>query len=154
MQDMTPNAPGGYQVAPTGTRFVAFLIDLVIAIAIAIPFSIVGLILGSPLDSLLSLVSTAISIYVFAWGMGVSGFTPGKRSQGAMLLSESTNRPVGGGMGIARYILASILTAFCLADVIALLATGRRITDRILGTNVYHVQPGEIMPIFPNGKPF
>lgn len=154
MQDMTPNTPGGYQVAPTNVRFVAFLIDFVIAIAIAIPFSIVGAILGAPLSTLLQLASTGISLYVFAWGMGVSGFTPGKRSQGAMLLSESTNQPVGGGMGIARYILAGILTTICLADIIALLATGRRITDRILGTNVYHVQPGEVMPIFPGGKPF
>lgn len=154
MQDMTPNAPTGYQRAPLGIRFVAFLIDLLIAIAIAIPFSIVGLILGSPLDSLLSLISTVISLYVFGWGQGATGFTPGKRSQGAMLLSASTNQPIGGGMGIARYILGGILTAFCLLDIIVLIASGRRITDRILGTDVYHVQPGEIMPIFPNGNPF
>ena len=88
------------------------------------------------------------------FGSGLSGFTPGKRQQGAMLLSTETFRPVGGGVGAARYLLAGFLTVLCLADIIALVASGRRISDRILNTDVYHVQPGEIMPIFPNGKPF
>ena len=154
MTDMTGNpAAAGYQRAPLGTRFVAFLIDFVlIAIPIAIVAGVLGAIVGSGfIDDLVSIVAGG---YMLGWGLGLSGFTPGKRQQGAMLLSTSTFQPVGGGMGLARYFLAWFLTVLCLADIIALVASGRRISDRILNTDVYHVQPGEIMPIFPNGTPF
>ena len=154
MTDMTGNpAAAGYQRAPLGTRFVAFLIDVVlVGIPVAIIAAIVARILG--LGVVDDLISLAAGTYILGFGSGLSGFTPGKRQQGAMLLSTETFRPVGGGVGAARYLLAGFLTVLCLADIIALVASGRRISDRILNTDVYHVQPGEIMPIFPNGKPF
>lgn len=152
---MTANPSAtGYQRAPLGIRFVAFLIDFIIAVGISVVFQIVGGIIGGAVGGLIQLIGSLISLYIFAWGQGLTGFTPGKRQQGAMLLSTSTFQPIGGWMGIARYIIGGILTVFCFADIIALVATGRRITDRILGTDVYHVQPGSITPIFPNGTPF
>lgn len=156
MADMAANpSAAGYQRAPLGIRFVAAIIDWLIAIGIGVVFGIIAAILGGgAIGNLIQLISTLISLYIFGWGVGETGFSPGTRAQGAMVLSTSTNQPIGGVMGLARYVLTVIFFFLCLADIIALVATGRRITDRILNTDVYHVQPGSITPIFPNGTPF
>jgi uncharacterized RDD family membrane protein YckC len=162
MQEMS-SAPAGYQPATIGSRFVALLIDAVIAFAMAIPLFIIagiGAAINDALGALLFIVAylgvLAASLYIFMWGLGETGQTPGKRSQGVIVLSTQTNQPTGGVMGIARYLLGAIINVFCYADFLAAIFKGdnQRISDSILNSHAYQVQPGSITPIFPGGKPF
>lgn len=149
--------------APIGTRFVAIIIDWLVIMAMFIPVFIVAFILGQISGILGGLVGFigylavfALSIYITMWQLGETGQTPGKRSQGVMVLSTETGGTIGGGMGIARYFLGSIINSFCFADIIFALidSDNQRLSDKLLKVNAYQVQPGEIMPIFPDGKPF
>ncbi len=163
MQDMTPNTAPGYQPASIGSRFVAILIDGLIAIAMAIPLFIIagiGGVINDALGALLFIVAylglLAATVYVFMWQLGETGQTPGKRSQGVIVLSTQTNQPLGGIMGVVRYFLGSIINIFCYADFLAAIFKGdnQRLSDGILNAQVYQVQPGSITPIFPGGTPF
>lgn len=163
MQEMSSNAPAGYQPASIGSRFVAVLIDAVVAFAIAIPLFVVAGIMGAINDALGALVFIlaylallAFSAYVYMWGLGETGQTPGKRSQGVIVLSTETGQPIGGIMGVARYFLGAIINVFCYADFLSAIFKGdnQRISDGILKAQAYQVQSGSITPIFPGGKPF
>lgn len=98
--------PGGMpELADWGTRVASYAIDF---IALSVIANIVSA--GSrPLGTLLSLVAFAFGIYN-AWLNGATGQSVGKKIMGTKVVGEATGQPIGGGLGIVRY-LAHILDA-------------------------------------------
>lgn len=150
--------------AAIGSRFIARLIDAALMFAMAIPLLIVGFILLAINDALgaivliLSYLAIIVAaIYIFAWGQGETGQTPGKRTQGIKLVDQATGGTIGGGKGIARMILESIFNSVCYISSIWALFDSRNQTlhDKVLTSEVVEAgEKGGIMPIFPNGMPF
>ena len=169
MTDMPvpPPSPGaggiGRETAEFGSRLVAVIIDWLIGAAMIIPVIIIGTILASISDVLGVLffivgyigVIAAI-VYVFWWGLGTTGQTPGKRSQGIAVLNSSTGQVLGGGQGIARELLKAIINSFCYIGSLWSLfdSENQALYDKVLTANTYKAEKGSIMPIFPDGKPF
>ena len=99
MTDMP--APSATKGAEIGPRFVAKLIDWAIGIAMVIPVFILAVIFGAINDGLGFLVAVlgylaAIGaiIYIFGWGMGETGQTPGKRMQGLQVVDHGSDPAV------------------------------------------------------------
>jgi uncharacterized RDD family membrane protein YckC len=93
------------ELADWGTRVASYAIDF---IALSVIANIVSA--GSQtLGTLLSLVAFAFGIYN-AWLNGATGQSVGKKIMGTKVVGEATGQPIGGGLGIVRY-LAHILDA-------------------------------------------
>ena len=151
--------------ATFGQRFVAWLIDSLVAIGLYIPgyvlffigsaigggFGIIILLLGV----LLLLAGVVAVIFVLIVGQGKTGQTPGKRTQGIQLLG-SDGQPIGGGMVFVRFLLAGFFGSFCYIGYLWMLWDGEKKTlyDKVLSNQVVPGPKGSITPIFPDGKPF
>jgi len=153
----------GRETADFGSRLVAVIIDWLLAAAMIIPVLIVGAILASISDVLGVLFFIvgyvgffAAVIYIFWWGLGTTGQTPGKRVQGIAVLNSTTGQVLGGGQGIARELLKAIINSFCYIGSLWSLfdANNEALYDKVLTSNAYKAEKGGIMPIFPDGKPF
>jgi uncharacterized RDD family membrane protein YckC len=119
-----------------GKRFVAGLIDWAIPIAI----QIVGGLAGKSVASIAVLVSLAFQVYNYIYLQGTTGQTIGKKQQGIKLLKSDTGQPLGMAMAFVRWLLAGILSALCLLDIIIMLVDKAhlRLSDKILGNQVYN----------------
>lgn len=99
-------APGGVVYAEWPQRFLAYLIDILPAVAIVIVEYILIAIMPSGIDVLVSLLAIVAILgwVVFNYGMrqGETGYTLGKSMIGIRLIHEQTGQPVGVGMAIAR----------------------------------------------------
>lgn len=160
--------PAGAPVAAAATfgqRLIAYLIDVVIAVALYIP-GIVLFIIGSAIGggfgafvillAVLAYIAGFIGIiFVMVVGQGKTGQTPGKRTQGIQLLGDN-GQPIGGGMVFVRWLLAGVLSTFCYIGHLWMLWDGEKKTlyDKILSNQVVAGPKGGITPIFPDGKPF
>lgn len=159
-----PPAGGiGRESADFGSRLVAVIIDWLIGAAMIIPIIILAAILGAISDALglLFLVVGYIGffaavIYIFWWGLGTTGQTPGKRVQGIAVLDSTTGQVLGGGRGIGRELLKGIINSFCYIGSLWTLfdADNQALYDKVITSNAYKAEKGSIMPIFPDGKPF
>ncbi len=160
--------PTGAVSAPPATfgqRFVAWLIDAVIAFALYIPGYIllfIGASLGGGFGTLLVLVGLLVLLVGFAAiilvlivGQGKTGQTPGKRTQGIQLLGTD-GQPIGGAMVFVRALLSGFLSVFCYIGHLWMLFDPEKKTlyDKILSNQVVTGPKGGITPIFPDGKPF
>ena len=102
-------APGAY--ADVGPRIVAALIDYV---APAVVVWVVTLVLGAIaaelaiIGLLLYFVLIAFVIWNSGYQQGVTGQSIGKKMQNIKVVSEETGQPIGGGLGIGRYLLHMI----------------------------------------------
>ena len=140
-QGAVATAAGPGQKVEFGTRAVAFLIDVGIAIA----FQVVVAILGS-ISDFLGLIGNlayfAFAIYNWVYLQGTTGQTIGKKQQGIQLVSDSTGGPVGMGMAFVRGLVGSVLWFLCfIPGVIDYLMPlfgddRKRITDKILSQSV------------------
>jgi len=165
-----PSAPpplGGVGATPAGfgDRAVALLIDIAISIGLAIPgivLIIIGGAIGGGFGGLISLLAILLLlvgflafIYIYLFGHGNEGQTPGKRAQGVKLIKDS-GETVGIGGAFVRYILGSILNSFCYIGFLWFFfdAENRTLYDKILGNQVVKVEKGSLMPLFPGGNPF
>jgi len=158
--------PGGPPAAVPGTigsRFVARLIDGLIVIAVAAPLFFLGIILVNVSDILgilfllaAFIVYLVMAFWVMLWALGETGQTPGKRSQGLMLVDRSTGQPVGGGKAIVRWILESVFSTACYIGYLWAFfdKDNQTLYDKVLDSHVVQVPAGGITPIFPGGKPF
>jgi uncharacterized RDD family membrane protein YckC len=140
---------GGRTPAEWGQRFVAWLIDAGIGIAINIVFIIlvaVGSAISSGLGSAINIIGTLVGIGFGIWNViirqGQMGQTLGKTQQNLMLVRDDTGEPVGIGMALVRAIVGSVLFFLCvipgILDYLWPLWDDekKRLTDKILNLSV------------------
>jgi len=153
---------GGATPATFGQRLIAVIIDAVIAMAMFIPLIIVVAIVGAISETLGALLSIVLYLALFAGvfymiigGIGLTGQTPGKRSQG-IKVTNATGGTLGIGGAFIRYIVQYIFNLPCYIGSLWMLWDGEKKTlyDKVLDNQVVQAEKGGIMPIFPNGKPF
>ena len=168
MSNVPPPPPGASMSgvgtpAGLGPRLIARIIDAVILIPLFLPVVILVVIVGQISGALAVLVALfgylgviAAAFYIMGWGLGETGQTPGKRSQGVMVVDEASGQPIGGPKGIARLLLDGIINSFCYINWIWAIFDDRNqtISDKVLTAQVVEVEKGGIMPIFPGGNPF
>ncbi len=132
--------PGGTVAAP-GQRFVGFLIDGGISLAIVIVGFIVAAILGAVVDVLGGLMIAitylgAIGFFIYnsVYLQGTTGQSIGKKQQGTKLVADATGQPVGAGMAFVRYLLGGLIAQLCWLDYWWILVDERnqRLSDKIL----------------------
>ncbi len=134
----TPGAPG--QLAEWPQRALGGLIDF-------IGPGIVAGILGQGSTALGNL----LSLLVLAWALyngylnGTTGRSVGKRIVGLKVVGEATGQPIGGGLGIVRYIAHFVDSLICLVGWFFPLwdAKKQTIADKIMKTVVLDGQPKE-----------
>lgn len=160
---MVAGGPPAAVPASIGGRIVAYLIDWLVQVAIFLPLFIIvgiGFVINEGLGLLLYLVAAlvvfALSLWIWVWHQGETGQTPGKRKHGLMLVDRSTGAPIGGGKGIARWLLQAVLGGFCFIGYLWAIfdKDNQTLYDKILDSHVVQVPPGEVTPIFPGGRPF
>lgn len=133
-----PGAGAG-QLAEWPERALAGLIDL---FAIGIFANIVSFAISSTLGSLLSLIGLAFAIYN-AFLNGSTGRSVGKRIVGLKVVSEQTGQPIGGGLGVVRWIAHFVDSIICLVGWLFPLWDSKKqtIADKIMKTVVLTGQP-------------
>lgn len=150
-------------LAPWGTRALAYLVDFGIALAGYIVVFILAALFGVISDALRALIALvgylavlAAILYYHGYQQGETGQSPGKRVMGIKLIRKDDGHVVGGGMGIARMFIHIVDGLICYLGWLWPLWDSERQTwtDKIMSTHVIEVPKGEIMPIFPDGKPF
>lgn len=124
-----------------GTRAVAFLIDVGIAIAIQIVVAILG-----SISDILGLIGNlgylAFAIYNWIYLQGTTGQTIGKKQQGIKLVADGDGGPVGMAMAFVRGLVGSVMWFLCLLPglldyLFPLFGDDRkRLTDKILSQSV------------------
>ncbi len=163
MPSPPPAAGIGREKAEIGARIVARIIDWAIGAAIFVPIWIVSIILGQISGALGllffilgALVAIAAFVYIFMWGLGETGQTPGKRMQGVAVLDATTGQVIGGPKGIGRELLNGIINSVCYIGYIWIFvdAENQALYDKAITANAYKAEKGSIMPIFPGGMPF
>lgn len=154
----------GATPASFGQRLIAALIDFGIVLAMFIPAFIVVFIIGQISGILgflaglvLYIVVLAAALYMYIGGIGTTGQTPGKRMQGVQVVNDSGGMLGIGGAAI-RYIVSAISNSIvCGLPVGALWMLfdpeKKTLYDKVLNNQAIQVEPGELMPIFPNGNP-
>ncbi len=137
---------GGRNAAPNGKRFVAFLVDAGIFVAIYIVGFILIAIMSSIADALGALFAVLFFvaylgywIYNFIYLQGTTGQTIGKKQQGITLLRSDTFQPVGPLMSFVRGIVQGIFSIPCYLDHwwIFVDEDNRRLSDKVLTFHVY-----------------
>lgn len=163
---MAAAAGSAMPAAAMGDRVLAWLIDFGVMIGLFIVLGIITAIIGavsSTLGTIVSLVGylllLGVAIYLFAWGQGETGQTPGKRVMGMKMVDAATGQNIGGGKGIARWFVSGILNSIlCGIPVSSLWAFADKendaLHDKVMKTKVTPTEKGSFMPLFPNGNPF
>lgn len=137
---------GGRVTAPVGKRFVAFLIDVGIIIALyVVGLIVIGVagaiadVLGVIFGLLFALVYLGYWVYNFLYLQGTTGQTLGKKQQGITLLHSETFQPVGMLMAFVRGILQAIFAIPCYLDHWWILVDkdNLRLSDKVLTFHVY-----------------
>jgi uncharacterized RDD family membrane protein YckC len=95
-----PGAGPAGDYASWGLRIQSALLDYIA------PFLVAGVIyaISRPLGALVYLVALGYALYQAYLG-GQTGQSYGKKTAGTRLISEQTGQPIGGGLGIGRYLL-------------------------------------------------
>lgn len=155
-------APSG-QYAPWLTRVLATLVDAALFIPVYLVAFVVVLILGSISDALGAIAALVLYLgvfglflYIVVFSQGQTGQTPGKRLMGIKVVSSLDDHSIiGVGNTFVRY-LCHLLDGICYIGYLMPLWDSERqtIADKIMKTHVIEVPKGEILPIFPDGKPF
>jgi uncharacterized RDD family membrane protein YckC len=145
---------GGQQLAEFGPRAVGFIIDYVAPLVILVVGWIVFFILAAistitGIIGILVLIAAwlaAIAMWIsYSFQVGKTGQSPGMRMQGIRCISEETGQPIGGGMGIVRYIAHFVDTLICYIGWLFPLwdAKKQTIADKLLKTIVVTGAPKE-----------
>lgn len=118
---------GPRSLARMGRRFLALLIDWLIAYGLAA----LGMTLGIVSVSVLS---TAVLVIWFVLGVlsvRLFGFTPGQYALGLMVIPVDNRQHVGSGRAVARGLLLALVIPALFTD-----ADGRGLQDRLTATAV------------------
>ena len=146
---MAQGGPG--PLASWGQRVVAYLLDAVILTVAWIAVFIVAAILGAIVDVLGAIVGLvgylgviAASFYFF-YMQGAVGASPGKKLMGLKVVGIGTGQPIGGGLGIVRYLAHIVDALVCYLGFLLPLVDKQRqtIADKIMSTVVLSGQPKE-----------
>lgn len=134
-------APGGGagQLAEWPVRVASYAIDF---IAVAVVANLVSIVISSALGTLLSLVGLAFGLYN-AYLNGSTGQSVGKRIMGTKVVGEATGQPIGGGLGIVRYLAHFVDAIICFIGFLFPLWDPKKqtIADKIMKTVVITGQP-------------
>jgi uncharacterized RDD family membrane protein YckC len=120
-----PPEPMGRPLATYGNRVIAYIIDNLIAFALTLPGTLAIILATAPtwdgdgqasgglilLGVLLILLGAAVSIWNQGWVQGATGQSWGKGFRHTRLVSEESGQPIGGGLGLLRYFIRSILSS-------------------------------------------
>lgn len=98
--------PGGPELASWGVRAGGYLIDILISLAVSLPFFFLS-------EGLANLVSLAVGVY-FGYVTGTTGQTPGRKVVGITVRREADGQFLGAGAGIGRYFLHILDALPCL----------------------------------------
>jgi uncharacterized RDD family membrane protein YckC len=146
-------------------RLIAVLIDFAIVLAAFIPALIVVLIAGQISGVLgflaglgLYVLVFAAALYMYIGGIGTTGQTPGKRMQGVKVVDDNGGM-LGMGGAAVRYIVSAIFNSILCGLPVGSLwmlfdSEKKTLYDKVLNDQAIQVEPGELLPIFPEGKPF
>ncbi|WP_445165732.1 RDD family protein [Mycolicibacterium sp. Dal123E01] len=118
---------GPRSLARTGRRFIALLIDWLIAYGLGA----LGMSLGIVSISTLSTAVLAIWLVLGVLAVRLFGFTPGQYALGLMVVSVDNRQYVGSGRAIGRGLLLSLVIPGLFTD-----ADGRGLQDRLTATAV------------------
>lgn len=137
---MTAESPPGYpgetlglpqtgpgSLASMGRRFVALLIDWLIAYGLAL----LGVAVGAGSEATLSTAVLVIWLVLGVVAVRLFGFTPGQLALGLTVASVDGRLPVGVGRLAARGLLIALVIPPLFTD-----ADGRGLQDRITGTAI------------------
>lgn len=109
---------GSARPSDLGTRFVALLIDYVIAWAPFLVFVPIGLFIGR--SSLIGLLVRLLmlALVVLAWAllvvpMGRTGQTIGGAVMGVAVVDAATGTPIGVGRAFVRYLIFGLMAVPC-----------------------------------------
>jgi uncharacterized RDD family membrane protein YckC len=118
---------GPRSLARVGRRFLALLIDWLIAYGLAA----LGMTLGIVSISALSTAVLVIWLVLGVLSVRLFGFTPGQYALGLMVVSVDNRQHVGSGRAIGRGLLLSLVIPALFTD-----ADGRGLQDRLTATAV------------------
>jgi hypothetical protein len=118
---------GPRSLARSGRRFLALLIDWLIAYGLAA----LGMTLGLISVSVLSTAVLGIWFVLGVLSVRLFGFTPGQYALGLMVIPVDNRQHVGSGRAIGRGLLLSLVIPGLFTD-----ADGRGLQDRLTGTAV------------------
>lgn len=145
-------------------RLIAVLIDAGIVLAMFIPAFIIVLILGR-ISGVLGLLAGfvlylaifAAALYMYIGNIGTTGQTPGKRMQGVQVVSDDGSMLGMGGAAIRYLVYAIFNSVVCGLPVGSLWmlfdAEKKTLYDKVLNNQAVQVEPGALLPIFPDGNP-
>jgi uncharacterized RDD family membrane protein YckC len=144
---MAYGSPG--PLATWGQRVIAYLVDALILTVGWIAVAIAGAVFGAIVDVLGVLVTLvgylgmfAVSLYFF-YMTGAVGASPGKKLMGLKVVGIRTGQPIGGGLGIVRYLAHIVDALVCYLGFLLPLVDKQRqtIADKIMSTVVLADQP-------------
>ena len=144
---MAYGSPG--PLASWGQRAIAYLVDALILTVGWVVVMIAGAVLGAIVDVLGMLVMLvgylgmfAVSLYFF-YMTGAVGASPGKKLMGLKVVGIRTGQPIGGGLGIVRYLAHIVDALVCYLGFLLPLVDKQRqtIADKIMSTVVLGNQP-------------
>ena len=141
---------GGGVPADWVQRFIAWLINAGIALLLVVALSIVvgvGFAIGDGLGAVLVVLAIPAYLGFSIWNhvirQGRTGQSLGKTQQNIKLVRDDTGQPVGAGMALARWLIASLLSSstcglYGIVDVLWPLwdVQKKRLTDKILNLSV------------------
>lgn len=134
--------------AARGDRFVAFLIDALLAMGAMVIPMVIGAVfiavnegLGIALMIIGFLAGIGFVLYNQLFLQGTTGQTLGKRQRNISLLVDATGAPPGILMMLARLFLSGLIDQVCSIDTIWILIDDehRRLSDKVLK---FHVRQG------------
>jgi uncharacterized RDD family membrane protein YckC len=145
-----PTIPGGlwhYPKASLGSRFVAYLIDIVIGILMPVVAGIIGFASSrggfSIVNGVLLIASIVWAIYYnFTKDGQNEGRSIGKRAMGLMVVNIKTNKPCSIGESSLRALMLGVLNAIPAVGslieplIVLVQEDGRRVGDMVAGTQV------------------
>ncbi len=124
-----------------GARFIAYIIDILIAV---VPFIVLAAAGGD--NGGLGGIGFLLMVVVFGWNsvyrQGTTGQSVGKSALNVTLLGNDDHQPIGVGKAIGRALLGWILNSIIPIDLFWAFVDRRnqRLADKILNANVYKVR--------------
>ena len=147
---------GGHARSATSSTGALPLGGFIVVVILAAVLGAISDALGSLVALLGYLAVLAAVFYYHGYQQGETGQTPGKRVMGIKLIRKKTATSSAAGWGSHGCSFTSSTASSATWAGCGPCGTPRRQTwtDKIMSTHVIEVPKGEIMPIFPDGKPF
>jgi uncharacterized RDD family membrane protein YckC len=141
----------GQPLASWGSRVGAYLLDVLFGLLLSVPGGVlVGIGAAThggarvallTVGSVLLVVAVIVQIWQVGWRQGARGQSWGKSVTGLRTVSAETMRPIGGPMGLLRWLVDSILGAISIVQLLNYLwplwdSRHQTWTDKVVGSVV------------------